>query len=163
MSESSLPYGGISAPAALSTVWIPLEGRCEQWAEIGREACETGLLQITGFAFQALASEHQAYVSFEKAQCSPAPAAQMNGLDQAAEALLQARQSWSDAILALEFQIGKVQLATQHRKQASSLLAQVWHERVRITALLLEVEQAQLVYQRDSSTTGMRERARKDR
>jgi hypothetical protein len=151
MSEPSLSYGG-HTPAALSTAWIPLESLCEQWADIGREASETGLLQITGLAFQALASEHRAHLSFEKARFYTAPAAQMNTLDQAAEALLQARQSWSDAILALELQIGKLHMAARHHEQATSLLAQVWQERVRVTTLLLEVEQTQVVCQQDYST-----------
>jgi hypothetical protein len=168
MSETSQPYGergqrASSSSSPPTTAWIPLEGRCEQWATLARDAHVTDLLQVTGLAFQALFYESRAHACYEQAQLPASIATSMNLLDQAEEALSQARQCWSDVISALEYQRINLRISFPNRELASTLLQEVWNERVRMTTLLLEVEQAQAQCQRDyHAIGGTRENAGKD-
>jgi len=107
-----------------------------------------------GRAFQALYYESRAQTFYRQTSLHTPPATVLIALDRTAEALCHARRFWCDVISMLDCQVNNVLTSSSNRTLAATLLPQVWEERTRITALLLEVDRVQAQRQRDEQQRG---------
>jgi hypothetical protein len=129
---------------ALSTAWMPLEGLAEQWGQFGAEATSAPALHATGMVFSALARETEAQERHMEAwHTSREPG--VTDLEHTLEELTQARQHWTDALRFLEMFILDEQCADAFRDAMHSLVTEAMGQRLRVSTLIREVEQEQLL------------------
>jgi hypothetical protein len=141
--SSAGPYES-SSPLHPSTSWIPLEGLAEQWAAFGRESVTAPDFQATSHVFCALAAETNAYHLYLEAQQSALGFYDLTSFEQALDELLQARQEWSEAMHALQLRLCEVALGETQRAAIRAQIIQVMQQRLRLSVLLVEVEEEAL-------------------
>jgi hypothetical protein len=123
---------------SLSTNWIPLDGLIQQWGRCGTGANNASALHAIGLIFSALAREITDREHYMAAWHS-SQKVDMTDLESAIEELCQAREHWADAMAALGTRSRDTAL-----NEARRMVAQLMEQRIRVSALIQEIEQEQL-------------------
>jgi hypothetical protein len=140
-------------PTYPSTGWIPLEGLTEQWAAFGGKSIAAPDFQATSHVFSALAAETNAYHLYLEARQPALGFYDLTSLEQALDELLQARQGWSEAMHALQLRLCEVALGETQQAALRAQIIQVMQQRLRLSVLLVEVEEEALSLWRAGQTT----------
>jgi len=135
---------------------MPLDGLAHQWGHFGAEATTARALQATSRVFAALAQEASARKTYLTAWHTSQDV-DVTDLGHVLDELVQARQSWTDALLSLEFVIMEVR-GTQISPEAIRLLMiEAMEQRMRLSMLLQEVEREHLLVYRGVPASHERE------
>lgn len=127
----------------LSTNWIPLDGIIQQWGRFGIEANSASALHTTSLIFSALARETTACEHY-MAAWHISQKVDTTDLESAVEGLCQAREQWADAMITLSAWILDERSCDIARNEARMMVTQLMEQRLRVSALIQEVEQEQL-------------------
>lgn len=145
-----------SVSLAPSTAWIPLDGLAAQWGHFGAEATTARALQATSRVFAALAQETSARQTFLIAWRTSQDV-DVTDLGHVLDELVQARQSWTDALLSLEFVVMEARGTQISPETVRLLMIEAMEQRMRLSMLLQEVEREHLLVYRGVPASHERE------
>jgi hypothetical protein len=126
----------------LDTAWMPLDGLIQQWGQFGAEADNASALHATSLIFSAFAREMTAHEHYIAAY-STSQKVDMTDLESALEELHQARVQWTDAIIAFGASILDETSQCTKRSEGRVMVAQLMEQRLRVSALIQEIEREQ--------------------